>query len=150
MHAKAMGGGGKGRRGGGKGGRGFTSSRRKGCGRKGWMERTSDRLDAWGRTNVTGPRGHGYLPPEEIGPSVRERALQLQRRQAERSGVFSPPPEDEQNDAAEPVAAAVGVATARTAALQSHRMVEGRRASGFEPQRNTFYVQGRPVQVFGQ
>ena len=150
MHAKAMGGGGKGRRGGGKGGRGFTSSRRKGCGRKGWMERTSDRLDAWGRPDITGPGGHGYGPPEEIGPSVRERALQLQGRQAERSGVFSPPPEDEQNDAAEPVAAAVGVETARTAALQSHRMVEGRRASGFEPQRNTFYVQGRPVQVFGQ
>ena len=47
---------------------------------------------------------------------------------------------------AEPVAA-VGVRAIHQAALETHRMSTGRRASGFEPQRNTFYVLGRPVQV---
>ena len=138
LHAKAMGGDGK-------GGREGAGKRR---GDKPWMEFQRDRLEEWG-VPATGKGGKGKTP-EERGAAVKERTLQVQRDQPGRTGVFCRPPEDEEDDSVEPVATAMGAGTAHAAALRTHRMVEGRRASGLDSQRNTFDVLGRPVQVFGQ
>ena len=128
-------------------GKGDSTSVGKGRGGQTWLEATRDRLNEWGKPE-TGKGRKGEFTGRWMAP-VRERAWQAQRQQTERTGVFSRPPEDEEDDAAEPDAMLVGAETVHAAALRSHRMVEGRRASGFEPQRNTFYILGRPVQVFG-
>ena len=135
---KAMGGAGKG--GGG---------RREGKGKSGksWIELACDRFESRGRLEPGSGKG---AVPQDTRAAVAARAKALSSpAPAARGGVFAPPPEDapDEDETVEPVAA-VGVQAVHQAALETHRMSSGRRASGFEPQRNTFYVCGRPVQVF--
>ena len=133
---KAMGGHGKG-----------SGSQRAGKGKSGksWIEAASERFESRGMLDPGSGKGK---VPESTRAAVAARAKALSTPTPTSSGVFAPPPEDNANadDAAEPVAA-VGVREIHQAALETHRMSTGRRASGFEPQRNTFYVLGRPVQV---
>ena len=113
---------------------------------KSWLEHTRDRLEGPGRQST----GSGdEAVPEEARASVRARAGEIGGGRPGRAGVFARVPDEQDRDeeeAVEPVAT-VSPQDAHTAALLAHRMSTGRRASGFEPQRNTFFVCGRPVQV---
>lgn len=124
-------------------GRGSALGQRGGGGR---LELTRDRLE--GRERQSVGSGEEVLP-EEARASVRVRAREIGSGQPERAGVFARPADEEVQDegeAVEPVAT-VRAQAAHTAALQSHRVGSGRRASGFEPQQNTFFACGRPAQV---
>ena len=112
-----------------------------------WMEKTRDRFESKG----TPDKGKGKASlPEQIRGSVAARAAELPGGGSapSSSGVWSRAPEegDQEHPTGEPVAP-VDFQSAHRAALEHHRMVTGRRASGFDPTRNTFYICGRPVQV---
>ena len=130
---------------GGRGRRGFNA------GKGGqWMEVTRDRFESKG----TADKGKGKASmPEQIRGSVAARAAELGGggSAASSSGVWARAPEegDQEHLTGEPVAP-VNIQSAHRAALEHHRMVTGRRASGFDPTRNTFYICGRPVQVLIQ
>ena len=127
---------------GGRGRRGFNA------GKGGqWMEVTRDRFESKG----TADKGKGKASlPEQIRGAVAARAAELAGggSAASSSGVWARAPEEGEQEhlTGEPVAP-VNIQTAHRAALEHHRMVTGRRASGFDPTRNTFYICGRPVQV---
>lgn len=130
--------GGAGKRGGhGVGGRGKGLS---------WVEVTSNRFADRGQPDV----GKGKADTaEDARRRVAARASELAAHAAgfSRTGAWAPPDDDAGDlGTGEPVAP-VGLQAAHRAALEGHRMHTGRRASGFEPQRNTFYICGRPVQV---
>ena len=131
------------------GGGGDRASQRgygKGRGQGTWIERTRDRFEEIPRRDVASSSGD---VPEETRAAAESRVRQMSTAGIERAGVFARSPEDDprEDDANEPVAFA-SVSQVLQAGLQEHRFSSGRRASGFEPQRNTFYVCGRPVQVF--
>ena len=133
-----MGGDGKGRGGGWSGkGRGGGPS---------WIERTRDRLESHYAEDI----GDSDTPvPPAASLAVRRRAEQIGGSRPPATGVWARPADAEQGeelDTVEPVATVTAEA-AHNAALQSHRKGAGRRASGFEPQRNTFFISGRPTQV---
>ena len=132
--SKAMGGRGK-EKGAGSSGKGKKAT---------WIEATANRLEEHGN-RVVG-KGKGAVPTE-VREAVAERARTIAGDSRPR-GVFARPPEDAASDeeASEPVALA-SAAAVYSAALDEHRRGGGVRASGFEPQRNTFFVLGRPVQV---
>ena len=110
------------------------------------MESRRDRFEERGRPAVG--KGRREDVPEEETMTVLGRTRDMEAPTAH-AGVFARAPEDasDEQHAVEPVATA-GSSTLYQAALHTHRMQTGRRASGFEPQRNTFFVCGRPVQVF--
>ena len=140
LHAKAVGGNGKGWRREGAG---------KGRGGKSWLGVQCERFDGEG-TPATGPVGIDAVPEERRAP-VMDRARKAGLDAPGRAGVFSRAPEDDvsEEDTGE-ATASVSAGTVHATALRAHRMVEGRRAWGFEPQRNTLYILGRPVQVFSR
>ena len=136
LHAKAMGGGGK----------GWWRPVDRPYRGKGWLEVQRERFDEKGKP-ATGKGAQGDVPEETRG-SAADRAREAEATASGRTGIFSRAPEDEGSDEGTGEASAsASASTVRTTALRTHRMVEGRRASGFEPQRNTFYILGRPVQV---
>ena len=115
-----------------------------GKGGKTWVEVARERFDARGGRDSG--KGKGDVP-EELTKYVAAAVRDLDRPPPSNRGVFAAPPEEtSEEEAVEPVATASSSSVYR-AALETHRMSSGRRASGFEPQRNTFYVLGRPIQV---
>ena len=111
-----------------------------------WIEVTRDRLEERSRLEVGCGKG---AVPENTRAVLRANARSKGGGQSARAGVWLREPErnEIEETAVEPVATAATSSTVHHAALEMHRMSTGRRASGFEPQRNTFYVCGRPVQV---
>ena len=110
------------------------------------MESRRDRFEERGRPAVG--KGRREDVPEEETMTVLGRTRDMEAPTAH-AGVFARAPEDASDgeNAVEPVATA-SASTVHQAALHTHRMSTGHRASGFEPQWNTFHVCGRPVQVF--
>ena len=130
--------GGAGKRGGkGGGGRGKGTT---------WVEATANRFGDRGQPDV----GKGKADTADARSRVAARALELAQQDTgfSHTGTWAPPDDDDAGHlgTGEPVAP-VRLQAAHRAALEGHRMHTGRRASGFEPQRNTFYICGRPVQV---
>ena len=112
---------------------------------KGWMESTRDRFADRARLAVGS--GSAGVPDETVTAAL-QRLRSLEAPPA-RAGVFARAPEEttDGEEAVEPVATA-SPSSVFQAAIWEHRTSSGLRASGFEPQRNTFFVCGRPVQVF--
>lgn len=109
-----------------------------------WLEVARDRFES--RGGRESGKGKG-LVPEELTDYVAQVVRKLTRPAPSNCGAPAFPPEEaSEKEPLEFVATATASSVYR-AALDTHRMCTGRRASGFEPQRNTFYVLGRPIQV---
>ena len=128
---------------GGRGRRGFNAPAGKGGT---WMEVTRDRIQSKGTPDQGKGKGS---KPQQVRQSVAARAAALAGTSdaLERRGLWADEEQFQGHLTGEPVAP-VTMQAAHRAALDHHRMVTGRRASGFDPMHNTFYICGRPVQVF--
>lgn len=75
--------------------------------------------------------------------SARDLAAQIQEGKGGRKGVWTETPDGEEQDLPDMVSPDAALQAAR----QYHRVSSGMLATGFEPQRHSFYICGRPVQV---
>ena len=102
-----------------------------------WMLHTAERLEQ---------RAAQQPPPEAVPAAVAFAAaarLARQRQQQSRGGVWAPPDDVDMEGEDEEVDAETLMISQR----EYYRTGGGMTATTFEPQRNTYFVCGRPVQV---